>query len=108
MRTRTILAASGRLAPDVQAQDKPPADTPKIAADIPPEITTPDKLETRLGALEFKDGAPSAATVEKVYDNLDFTHALNAYLNCFQGASLYPMRQGFLSIGAEDNSVIIG
>ena len=24
-----------------------------------PAITTPDKLETRLGTLEFKDGAPS-------------------------------------------------
>jgi hypothetical protein len=48
-----------------------------VLAQAPPEITTSDNVETRLGTLEFKDGAPSAATVEKVYDNLDFTQALN-------------------------------
>ena len=75
------LATSVRLAPEVQAQDKPPAAAkPKLATDIPAEIPRPDKLETRLGTLEFKDGAPSAATVEKVYDNLDFTHVLLAVM----------------------------
>src|SRR5262245_25318183 len=39
---------------------------------IPPAITTPDKVETRLGTLDFKDGAPSQATLDKVYDHLDF------------------------------------
>ena len=29
---------------------------------IPPSITTPDKVETRLGTLDFKDGMPSPAT----------------------------------------------
>ena len=28
---------------------------------IPPSITTPDKVESRLGTLDFKDGAPSPA-----------------------------------------------
>jgi hypothetical protein len=44
----------------------------KMATDIPPEITTPDSVETRLGTLHFFDGFPDDATVEKVYDNLDF------------------------------------
>jgi hypothetical protein len=71
------LATWGRLAPEIQAQGKPPAaDKPKLAPDIPAEIPRPDKLETRLGTLEFKDGAPSVATVAKVSDNLDFTHVL--------------------------------
>jgi hypothetical protein len=35
----------------------------QAAAGIPPAITTPDKIETRIGTLEYKDGAPSAATV---------------------------------------------
>jgi hypothetical protein len=34
---------------------------PKIATTIPPEITTPDKVETRLGTLKFFDGFPDAA-----------------------------------------------
>ena len=31
-------------------------------------ISTPDKVESRLGTLEFDDGAPSAATAEMLYD----------------------------------------
>jgi hypothetical protein len=45
---------------------------------ISPSIGTPDKVETRIGTLEFKDGAPSPETVAKIYDNLAFTHAFNA------------------------------
>jgi hypothetical protein len=42
-----------------------------------------------------------------VYDTLDFTRGLDASLNSYGGASAYAIRQGFLSIGAEDNSVVI-
>ena len=77
------------------------------AAQIPAAITTPDKVETRIGTLEFKDGAPSAETVEKVYDALDFNRALDAFMNSFPGASAYAIGKGFLSIGAEDNTVLI-
>ena len=70
-------------------------------------LSAPDKIETRLGTLEFKDGAPSVETVRKVYDTLDFTHAFDAYLNSYGGASAYAIRQGFLGIGATDNSVVI-
>ena len=49
---------------------KAESDTP-----IPPSLITPDRVETSIGTLEFKDGAPSAETAEKVYDTLDFTRA---------------------------------
>jgi hypothetical protein len=74
---------------------------------IPPAISTPDKVESRIGVLEFKDGAPSAATVEKVYDTLDFIRGVDAFLNSYGGASAYAIREGFLSIGANDNSVVL-
>ena len=74
---------------------------------IPAEITTPDKVETRIGTLEFKDGAPSVETARKVYDTMDFTRALNVFNNSFRGASAYAIRQGFLSIGAEENTVVL-
>jgi len=74
---------------------------------IPPTLITPDTVETRIGKLQFKDGAPSLETVEKVYDTLDFTRGLDAFLNSYGGASAYAIRQGLLSIGAEDNSVTI-
>src|SRR5271169_4479153 len=76
-------------------------------AQTPASITTPDRLETRLGTLEFKDGAPSKATVEKVYDNLDFMHASETFLHAFRGASLVAARKGLISAGAADNSIII-
>jgi hypothetical protein len=79
----------------------------QAATEVPSSIVTPDKVETRIGTLEFKDGAPSVETAEKVYDTLDFTRALNVFNNSFRGASAYAIRQGFLSIGAEDNSVVI-
>jgi hypothetical protein len=79
----------------------------QTAAAIPPAITTPDKVETRIGTLEFKDGAPSAATAEKVLDSLDYVRGVDAFMNSFSGASAYAIRKGFQSIGAEDNTVVI-
>jgi len=84
--------------------------TPHLAmaqGTIPPSLVTPDTVETRIGTLEFKDGVPSMETAEKVRDALDFTRALNAYNNSFRGASAYAIRKGFLSIGVEDNTVLI-
>jgi hypothetical protein len=76
-------------------------------ADTPAPITTPDKLQTRLGTLEFKDGAPSKETVEKVYDNLDFMHATEAFVNAFQGASTSALWKGFNDAGIPNNTVLI-
>src|SRR5262245_34744036 len=70
-------------------------------------ITTPDKIETRLGLLEFKDGAPSKETAEKIYDSLDLMHASEAFLNAFRGASLVAARKGFMAAGADDNTILL-
>jgi len=47
------------------------------------------------------------SAVEKVYDTLDFTRALDAFRNSYGGASACAIRRGLLNIGAEDNSVTI-
>ena len=70
-------------------------------------IGIPAQLETRLGTLDFVDGVPSDEAVEKVYDHLDFVHALNVYLDGFAAASTYAIRKGFHEAGAEDNSIIV-
>jgi hypothetical protein len=70
-------------------------------------LSAPDRMGTSIGTLEFKDGAPSTETAEKVYDAIDFTRALNVYNNSFRGASAYAIAQGLESIGAEDNDVTI-
>jgi hypothetical protein len=78
-----------------------------MTTDIPPDITTPDSVETRLGTLKFFDGYPDAATVEKVYENLDFINGVNASLNAMGGASTEAVRVGFASQGADNNHTMI-
>jgi hypothetical protein len=81
--------------------------TGQSMAGIPASITTPNKVETRIGTLEYKDGAPTVETAQKVYDAVDFARGLNVFNNSFRGASAFAIRQGFLSIGAQDNTVVI-
>jgi hypothetical protein len=77
------------------------------SAGPPASIQTPDTVETRIGTLSFRDGAPSAETVEKVYDQLDFSRGVEAFLNSFQGASLAAIRKGFLENGVQDNDFFL-
>jgi hypothetical protein len=67
-------------------------------------ITTPDRVESRLGTLEFDDGAPSEATASLLYDHLDFLSGVQAFLGALPGASLAAVRRGYSSIGVEDNA----
>jgi len=76
-------------------------------SEIPSSVITPDKVETRIGELDFVDGQPTQETLEKVYDNLDFTHALRAFSDTLQGVSIYAIRKGIASVGAKDNEVIV-
>jgi hypothetical protein len=68
---------------------------PGVSAETLTSISTPDRVETRLGTLEFDDGAPSEKTAARLYDNLDFMHGVEAFINSFPGASLAAMRRGF-------------
>jgi hypothetical protein len=79
----------------------------QAASAIPPSITTPDRVNSRLGTLEFKDGAPSKATIDKMYDQIDFTHAYNVFMNSLDGVSIATLRKGMQSVGVKDNEVIV-
>jgi hypothetical protein len=77
-------------------------------AGVPTSITTPETVQSsRLGTLEFRDGAPSEKTAALVYDNLDFLHGVEAFLGAIPGASLVALRRGFQSVGAEDNTFLM-
>jgi hypothetical protein len=78
-----------------------------VTPEIINSLSAPPKTDTRIGTLEFKDGMPTAATVEKAYDYLDFAHAVDVYINTFQGASLQAFREGYLNAGVQDNQMII-
>jgi len=71
----------------------------QTAAAISPSISTAAQVDSRIGTLEFRDGAPSQATLDKVYDNLDYTHAFEAFVNTMQGVNAAAIRKGFLDIG---------
>ncbi|MGD8531189.1 MAG: DUF1254 domain-containing protein, partial [Syntrophobacterales bacterium] len=79
----------------------------EMTTDIPPGIATPDKLKTRLGTLNLIDGVPDKETARKVYDNLDFQRAVQAYLNSIQIASMAGMRKGILNFGPANTTVLL-
>lgn len=63
-------------------------------------ITTPDVVETqRLGTPRFSDGFPDAATVAKVFDQLDFQRAAQVYLQGLAAVQLVGVRTGLLQWG---------
>jgi hypothetical protein len=99
----TALAVTGLTFGSVAT----PTYAQKYKTDIPPSIVTPDSVETRLGTLKFTDGFPDAATVQKVYDNLDFQRGVQAFLTAMPAASLVAMRKGIRGFGPDNQTVII-
>ena len=81
--------------------------TPGPGRGAPAACTTPDRIETRIGTLDFTDGMPSPGTLEKVYDHLDFVHAFDAFVNTFQGVNTHGLHRGFLDAGVGDNELLI-
>tara|TARA_R110000772_G_scaffold268659_1_gene397127 strand:+ start:33120 stop:34604 length:1485 start_codon:yes stop_codon:yes gene_type:complete len=70
-------------------------------------ISIPDKVDTSIGKLEFFDGVPNDASIDKLYDNLDLMRGVQVYLDHQGAASLYAMRMGNAGIGAASNTVTI-
>ena len=79
----------------------------KMSTKIPPGIAIPDRVETRLGTLKFFDGFPDKASVEKLYDNLDFQRAVQAYLLGLAPVSQVANRKGILEVGPANTTVPI-
>lgn len=66
---------------------------------IPSKIMTPDRVDTRLGPLEFDDGRPTPETVDRLYDFIDLTRGVQVFLDCIPAASLEAMRAGLAEHG---------
>jgi len=106
-RTKILLTVAlvwALAATAAQAQTAPKM---KMTTDIPPSITTPDKVETRIGTLKFFDGFPDSATVEKVYDNLDFQRGVQAYLIALPAVSIEGARKAVTGFGSVNQTVLI-
>jgi hypothetical protein len=78
-----------------------------MATEIPASITTPDRVETRLGTLRFFDGFPDEATVRTVYDNLDFQRGVQAFLAGLPAADMCALREGYRRFGPDNQALLI-
>jgi hypothetical protein len=94
--TGVVLMASGPAAPAW-------ADPPKLkmTTDIPSSVKAPNAVDTSIGRLRYFDGVPTKETVETVYDYLDRSRAVNVFLNSIPALSVYMLREGQASIGAD-------
>ena len=93
------------IAPQALGADSP---TKGYNPKIPDKIMTPDKVQTPIGTLEFFDGMPSKATVDKVYDNLDLLRGTEVFLNGIPATNLDAFRLGQVELGAKaSNQVMI-
>jgi hypothetical protein len=53
-----------------------------VACTTPPaqDLPTTGRVESRLGTIELENGYPTAATVDKIFDDIDYQRACQAYL----------------------------
>ena len=81
--------------------------TYKMTTPIAPGVAVPDKIESSIGTLNLNYGYPSADTVEKIYDNLDRSRALQAYLLAIPIVSQAGMRESLRKFGPDNQTNVI-
>jgi hypothetical protein len=79
----------------------------KYSTPIAPGVTVPDKIESSLGTLRLNYGYPEEATVEKIYDNLDRSRALQAYLLAIPIVNQAGMRDSLRKFGPDNQTDVI-
>jgi len=72
----------------------------EVSKNVLDSISTPDKVETSIGTLNFFDGAPHPKTAEKVFNYLDTMRGVDAFLKGMPGASLNALIKGNHEVGA--------
>ena len=98
-----ILFASGRTLG--QASVGAPTDSHfKFSTPTDADIAVPDKIESSLGTLNLKYGYPKPDTVEKIYDNLDRSRALQAYLMAIPIVNQAGMRDSLRKFGPDNQT----
>ncbi|MBN9023443.1 MAG: DUF1254 domain-containing protein [Rhizobiales bacterium] len=83
------------------------AETYKMTTPVAPGVATPDRLETSIGTLELKDGFPTEKTAEAIYDNLDRSRALQAYLLGLPIVNQVAMRNAMREFGPDNRTDVI-
>ena len=82
------------------------AKTYKMTTQTPEGVLIPDEVETRLGTLKFFDGVPTAETAQLIWDNQDFSRAVECMIMSTNAASLVGFRKGIREYGPDNETVI--
>ena len=85
-----------------------PADSRfKFATPIAPGVAVPDRIESSIGTLNLSHGYPKPDTVEKIYDNLDRSRALQGYLLAIPIVNQAGMRDSLRQFGPANQTDVI-
>jgi hypothetical protein len=117
MTTRNMLSICAALAAVIivaacagtaqQVTGAPAAPEYRYSTAMPPGVATPNKVETSIGTLNLSNGYPDADTVQKVYDNLDRSRALQAYLLAIPIVNQASMRASLRMFGPDNQTNVI-
>jgi hypothetical protein len=69
-------------------------------------LSSPDRVESPFGDLDFFDGVPLPETVSRAYAALDLIRGIEVFLNAVPGASLVAMRKGLRLAGVSSAQII--
>ncbi|MBN8999670.1 MAG: hypothetical protein J0H54_09815, partial [Rhizobiales bacterium] len=102
---RLALAATLLLAANLPAPAG--AQTYQMTTPIAPGIATPDSVESSIGTLKLRDGVPVPETAAAIYDNLDRSRALQAYLLGLPIVNQVAMRNALRQYGPVNQTDVI-
>jgi hypothetical protein len=100
----TVIANPGSAQPLTGA---PAAPEYKYSTAPAPGVALSDKIETRFGTLNFFNGFPDKASADKLFDNLDFQRAVQAYLLAIPAVSQATNRDEIRTLGPVNTVVPI-
>jgi hypothetical protein len=79
----------------------------KYETPIAPGVAVPDKIDSSIGTLNLFYGYPDDTTVQKIYDNLDRSRALQAYLMGVPMVNQAGMRASLREFGPDNQTDVI-
>ena len=105
--TAVFLASCSTTTSEKKSSTADMAPAMEMTTEMPSGILTPNYIDSRIGELVSVDGVPTKETLVKIYDNLDYHHALQAFLSGIQIASIEAMRTGIESFGPPNTTVLL-
>ena len=83
------------------------AETYEMTTTIAPGVAVPDEVESSIGTLKLQDGVPTPETAQAIYDNLDRSRALQAYLLGLPIVNQVAMRDALREFGPDNQTNVI-